>query len=639
MAGVIEQIVRLKDEASKTLADVAGKADTAGKELDQLGTEAKDAGNDLGTMESKAQAAGDANVKLATGTLAASLALAGLIQNLSDSTNELTNWSTRTGVAADTLGGLRLAAQGAGLDFQSMAEPLLALSRNTAQAAQGNADLAGKFDALGIATKDADGSLRLTEDVLRDLMTRLSDIKDPAERAAAATALLGEQGTRFLQALGNPAALDHFVNQAREFGVNTGPQAAASAALWERNLATLRTVVQGTGQDLLNAFGAGAAGGVVQDFTLGVVYMGTVAETVITEIVGSFRRMFEGISKLASGDFRGAFGDITDSAVLNVLGAMPEALDKARSRMDALRASMQGVADATGTGTGGGAGGGFTGAMNAATAAVEKQEDALKRLQAVHMSVMAAISGGQALPSAAGFTLDGSTMSPFERALQASFQARSAAGGPSGVPGFGAVLGAGNAALGAVLDPLSALSGMGPQGAALAQTLTLLEAVGREGNDKIVRRLEDLSSNVVQGVAQMPELFLMLIDRLPEAIGRSVAQAIAGLFDKDPGEILKLGLNAQLNILTGGLWGVGKGIAREAGADLPAWMESGGGSNARTASAMLRRPAMGFQGGGHTTIVNGFVSPHVLNDVAAQAEIDYSPWGVGRGRRSTFGGG
>lgn len=600
MAGVIEQVVRLRDEATAVLNTVSASAEEAAQDVDKMTEEMK-----------RADAAMKATRPVATG-------LAGDMRQLSSATlqhaahvNKLSNDSV----------GLRQVTRNLGYQIGDVVQTIQAGGNAWQALAVQATDIAFQFDLAAVASKA--------------WTVAASPLGLALAGVAATMAVVGNQISATNDRLSTHIGqLDKAVEATERLARSQAALSVGSTDVagfvgdLEIQVALLRGEI-----DEADVTAGKLGSGLADKLRPQILAVSQAA----TENAVQIERLNRALSETGLGAERRAEAVtalVAAESKQKELAANLEQLQGLYSRgrvaideyTDALTAQAAAEAAASGSGK----------------ALAEVMRDNTDKRMALVRGAAASefgrgIMGGISKPSDFGFDMPQLAKmfsDAFEAAMSRPFNGQS-----RGAMRMGRAAEATNAALGAVLDPLSALSGMGPQGAALAQTLTLLEAVGREGNDKIVRRLEDLSSNVVQGVAQMPELFLMLIDRLPEAIGRSVAQAIAGLFDKDPGEILKLGLNAQLNILTGGLWGVGKGIAREAGADLPDWMDTGGGSNARTASAMLRRPAMGFQGGGHTTIVNGFVSPHVLNDVAAQAEIDYSPWGVGRGRRSTFGGG
>lgn len=181
----------------------------------------------------------------------------GLSQRNADLVNDINDASTRSGVAADTLNGLRLAAEGSGLAFSDMLTVTDKLPRKLADADAGMVSAIRGFENLGVASHDATGNLRSADDVLKDSLQALSAIKEPTERAARAVDVFGRSGAKLLQALGDTRALDTFT-RAAERGASVSGQAAEEAAAWQREIALLRTEISGAGSDITEAFGGGA---------------------------------------------------------------------------------------------------------------------------------------------------------------------------------------------------------------------------------------------------------------------------------------------------------------------------------------------------------------------------------------------
>ena len=176
MSRIVEYVLRVKDAASATL----GKA---GKEADKFATAAKSAGLNAENLDKAISG-------LAVAGPAAASAFIGFNQQLADSRNELFDWSTRTTVAAETLGGLRLAAKGSGLDFTALAEPLIALNRLTFEASRGNADAAGRFDALGLSVCAA----RMARAMVSELPIRTSVLIPPIVVSNCVAAMMNSSG-------------------------------------------------------------------------------------------------------------------------------------------------------------------------------------------------------------------------------------------------------------------------------------------------------------------------------------------------------------------------------------------------------------------------------------------------------------
>lgn len=167
--------------------------------------------------------------------------IAMMAQATADLRNELADTAVKSGLTAETLNGLRLAAEGSGLEFNSLVRGLQALPKLLDDAAHGIGLGADAYDRLGVSVKNADGSLRSADAVFRDTVRALQGVESATERAALASGALGTSlGPRVLQAIGEgTGALDRFIDSAAEFGLGTGPAAMKAAADWQRQQALL----------------------------------------------------------------------------------------------------------------------------------------------------------------------------------------------------------------------------------------------------------------------------------------------------------------------------------------------------------------------------------------------------------------
>jgi hypothetical protein len=253
------------------------------------------------------------SAKMAGAAIAgAAVSVIALGQAFADLQNELADASARTGVAVETLAGLRLAAEGSGLEFRALEAGLNRLPKAMSDAARGTGAAAQAFEALGVDVHDASGALRDSDVVLRETFEALAAIENPAEKAALAIDLLGQRaGPAFIQS-GAIDNLDAFVALATEFGVDVGPKAAASAAEFQRAIATLKTVSQGALYDFVDSIGG--PGGINAALEIGltsVIVFGKVAQSVfatLTEQIGSIVGPLSEVAvELADGDIGGAF--------------------------------------------------------------------------------------------------------------------------------------------------------------------------------------------------------------------------------------------------------------------------------------------------------------------------------------------
>lgn len=214
---------------------------------------------------------------------------------LGDSTNQLIDASTKTGIAVDNLAGLRLAAEGSGLAFEQLEAGLVKLPLQMASAAKGTGAISEAFASLKVDVKNADGSLRDANDVFEESISGLAQIENDAERSAMALQLFGKSGSALVQS-GAIQGMEAFNELTREYGIATGPKAAQEAGNMQRAMAELEMVAMGAGQQLLSAFGGGSGGvtlsSIISDVSKGIVYFSTIVEDVGEIVSAEFQAMF-----------------------------------------------------------------------------------------------------------------------------------------------------------------------------------------------------------------------------------------------------------------------------------------------------------------------------------------------------------
>lgn len=317
MANVVKYVLSLEDKASPALKDGAKAADEYDRELQDVDKSQKRAEVSATAVASGVAAFGAAAVGAAT-------AAAALAQDVADLRNDLIDAETRSGIAAETLAGLRLAAEGSGQSFGALTSGLDQFGVRISAAAQGTGRQAEAFKALGVSVTNADGSLRDGNAVLEETLAALNDMEPSAERSALAVDTLGRSGGKLLQALSG-SELSGFVDLAREFGVGVGPEAAKAAGDWQRQMAELNLVIDGLKARLADLIG-GADG--IETLTDLLVVSGEAFATFWSDaldparefgraVVGIFSflersigRVGDALGSLASGDFAAAASSV-----------------------------------------------------------------------------------------------------------------------------------------------------------------------------------------------------------------------------------------------------------------------------------------------------------------------------------------
>lgn len=199
--------------------------------------------------------------KLSAGLLAVGAAALKMGQDAADARNNLLDMSARTGIAADTLQGLQVAAEGSGESLQGMDRTLR--------------QFVAKVQKSGDATKSMDEQLQAA-------IRTIQDAETPTLKATKAVELFGTQGGKMVQILGD-IPLDEFVDKAREYGIDVGPKAAQASAEWQRTMADLGLVFRGLRDDLFGLFGERGID-MLQAFTRGFLFFGKYAIGILESV-------------------------------------------------------------------------------------------------------------------------------------------------------------------------------------------------------------------------------------------------------------------------------------------------------------------------------------------------------------------
>ena len=173
--------------------------------------------------------------------------LGAIVKQSIDAGDELFNLQAKTGVAANALIGIGNAAKLADVDMGTLGKGLTKLNVNLVNAAEGNEDLARKFQALGVNVKGANGQVVPADKALKQIADRFADMPDGAQKAAAAVALFGKSGTELIPLLNEGAA------SMEKFTYKVGEDFAARSDLFNDTITELSIKTQGFGLELTDA--------------------------------------------------------------------------------------------------------------------------------------------------------------------------------------------------------------------------------------------------------------------------------------------------------------------------------------------------------------------------------------------------
>jgi hypothetical protein len=163
-----------------------------------------------------------------------------------DQMDEFSKAAQKVGVSTEEFSKLAYAAKLSDVSVDDLTTTLAKLSKNQVEAAKGTAAQEQAFNALGIAFKNADGSLRAPNQVLNDLADLFQALPDGAGKTAIAIGLLGKSGANAIPLLnGGSAALKELGDEAERFGVVIDGPTGRAAEEFNDNLTRLGTQAQG----------------------------------------------------------------------------------------------------------------------------------------------------------------------------------------------------------------------------------------------------------------------------------------------------------------------------------------------------------------------------------------------------------
>lgn len=285
--------------------------------------------------------------KTAFAAIGASAAIAGLasfVKGAIDAADEMSKLAQKSGVAVERLAGLQLAYQQAGLDAGSLQSSLSKLS----VAAASNSDA---LKAMGIETRNTDGSLRSTRELLGLVADRFASYRDSAEKTALAVQLFGKSGADMIPLLNSgSASLDEFDKVAKQLGLTMTKETAAAAEKFNDTLDLIQQRARGLGaqiaaqllptlQAIAGAFLTAANNGstlkaVVEAFK--VVFQ-TVA-VLGSDVVFTISQMAKGIVALAEAGWEA--GKFQFSKALAIITKYNEEAEKARAELDRFQGTI-----------------------------------------------------------------------------------------------------------------------------------------------------------------------------------------------------------------------------------------------------------------------------------------------------------
>lgn len=220
MAAELAKLVLKLSADSAELTNVlkASRAQVSdfGKHVSRVGEEAKDFLKGMLGIAALTAAAGG---------------LRDLVKGAIDAADSMDELSQKVGMSTEELSKLSYAAKFSGVDTEGLAAGLRNLAKDATAAAAGGKSQAAVFESMGVAVKNADGSVRPLSALLADVAEKFAGYEDGAAKSALAQSLFGKAGSDLIPILNQgKAGLAKLGEEAERMGVVLSGETAKKAA-------------------------------------------------------------------------------------------------------------------------------------------------------------------------------------------------------------------------------------------------------------------------------------------------------------------------------------------------------------------------------------------------------------------------
>lgn len=242
----------------KSLDSMDGASDEAAKDLDKVGDSSEEASDKTEKLGKAAEVAGKVAKAAFAAIAAAATAAVGAIAAVSKGiikigtelgkmsvdaaarADEILTESTISGITTETYQELAYAAELVDTSLDTIQGSLVKLTKSMSSAAGGNKKMIANFKKLGVSVKNADGTLRDSEDVFSDVIDALGKIENETERDAMAMEVLGKSAGDLKPLIAAGDELNKLRQEAHEVGYVMNDETLGAFGAFDDNIQKLK---------------------------------------------------------------------------------------------------------------------------------------------------------------------------------------------------------------------------------------------------------------------------------------------------------------------------------------------------------------------------------------------------------------
>lgn len=302
-----EMEIRL-NKATAELGNMQSELGETTTALNELGTESDETGTDINELEAESGGLNSAMSGLSAGigafvgvmvaaavaVIAVGAAIGGLVFSSASAAAEIVDLSAKTGISTTRLQELKFIGDQIGVSLDTITGANAKLTRSMGAAQDGTGDQAKAFKELGVEIKNADGSLRDSQEVFNETLAALNGIENPAQRDVLAMQLLGKSALELNPLIKTSAdEMAAMTDQAHELGAVVDEETVAGLEAFDDTVVGMKAGLMGTLATLAGSFLPGfqevfdQLGGYLKEFT-----------GIVQNSDGDFGKIAEGLTGL-----------------------------------------------------------------------------------------------------------------------------------------------------------------------------------------------------------------------------------------------------------------------------------------------------------------------------------------------------
>lgn len=223
--------------------------------LKNLGEAGASAGSSMGGLATKLGAVGAAAgvalgilTAVAAATAAAGVGLFDFVHNATLTADRMDDLAAKTGTTTEFLSRMKFAAKMSGVEIEQLHVAMTTVTERAASAPEA-------FTAWGLSAKNANGSFKDTETLVREVSDRMAQLDSTAQRSALAMDLFGKPGKELVPLFERGSAgLKEFGDQADKLGITVSTAGGQLAAKFNDTLDATLMSLDGVKRQLATAF-------------------------------------------------------------------------------------------------------------------------------------------------------------------------------------------------------------------------------------------------------------------------------------------------------------------------------------------------------------------------------------------------